>query len=173
MNTQLVEASMKIVPELIATRFEQLTPGDLFIFLIREEFYIALAAREKSEGGRNLVLILGPKFPEGTRGPTLFPWAAAAVVSFGKEYQLRLPTDPHCWSPVPPNPEQHCVLLVDNTPYFRADFVHYPGRFHTCYVRASDGMVEYEIPRGIVAFALEWEISTIGSDSNPRSILKL
>jgi hypothetical protein len=164
---------MKIVPELIVTRFEQLTPGDLFIFLIREESYIALAAKEKSGDGKNLVLVLGPQFPEGINAPHLFPWTAATVVSFAKEFQLRLPTDPHHWSTLPPGPEQHCVLLSANVPYFRANYSPYPGRFQPCYVRVSDGTIEYGIPTGIAAFAVDWEIVAPGNDLKPLSILKL
>ena len=153
-------------------RFEELTPGDLFIFLESEGSYIGLAVEDKNDRGRKLVLNLGPKFPNGVSAPHIFPWAPATVVSFAKEYQLRLPISPDHWSAVLPNPGQHCVLLVDNTAYFRANFSPYPGRFHACYVRAFDGMVEYS-PPGISAFALEWEIFTaIGDDPKPRSILK-
>ena len=62
---------MKIAPKLTVTRFEQLTQGDLFIFLVREEAYVALAAEDKNEQGKKLVLVLGPTFPEGCKGPHL------------------------------------------------------------------------------------------------------
>ncbi len=163
---------MKILPELTVTRFEQLTPGDLFIFLIREEQYVALAAEDKNEKGRNLILLLGPKFPEDVSGPHLFPWTAATVISFGKEYELQLPIFPHHWSSQPPDPQQHCILLAGNTAYVRANFSPYPRRFQPCYVRMNDGLVEYGSPPGIGAFALEWEIVTPATIRDGRTVLK-
>ena len=135
---------MKLVPKLTATRFEQVTPGDLFIFFTPEQTYVALAAKD-FEQERQLMLILGPEFPEGTTGAHLFPWKATTVISFGRDYELRLPTSPTRWSALPPSdPARHCIFLDGDAPYVRANCSPYPGRFQPCYVRMSDGLIKYD-----------------------------
>jgi hypothetical protein len=52
-----------------------------------------------------LIVPLGPRFPDGLDRPSLVGMPAANVISFGKEYVLRLPTRPEGWRLDAPDPE--------------------------------------------------------------------
>src|SRR5207247_5113378 len=110
---------------------------------------------------------LGPKFPADILGPHLLNWARATVVSFGKNYELQLPTSPSFWSETEPDPDQHCVLMCDSRVFFRANCSRYAGRFTPSYVNIEDGIVYRNRPPGIPAYAIGWEILT--DEGKPRS----
>jgi hypothetical protein len=164
---------MKIVPELTATRFEQLNPGDLFIFLENGRSCVALATQNPEEVGGKLILLLGPQLPEEMNGPHLIGWGGVTVVSFGSEYELRLPTTPNLWSDVEPPAGHFCVLLADDVPFFRANCSPIASQYRTCYVRVQDGAVSFRRPPGIHAFALSYEVLAPKMDRGLAVILKI
>jgi hypothetical protein len=91
---------MKILPTLIVTQFAQLEPGDLFVFPYGEGACVALKVRESDED--MLMVPLGPVFPDGLTHPSLVSAPSATVISFGKEYTLRLPSHAGGWRASPP-----------------------------------------------------------------------
>jgi len=163
---------MKISPKVTATRFEQLKPGDLFIFLENGWSCIALATQDPDTVGGKLILLLGPQFPKEMNGPHLIGWGSVTVVSFGNEYELRLPTFPNLWSDIEPPANEFCALLADDVPFFRANFSPTANHYRACYVRVGDGAVSFRRPPGIQAFALSYEILVPKMDQGLAAILK-
>jgi hypothetical protein len=122
---------------------------------------------------------VGPVFPDGLTYPTLLAEPAATVISFGKDYILRLPTQPKSWCSDPPPPEKHCIVMAEDTAYVRANFLATGMGYKPCYVELGSGtiatggssgrMQPYAPPHGHMSFALEWEIVT--QEPEPRQIL--
>lgn len=167
-----------VVPTLGVTRFAQLAPGDLFLALFgSNDSCVAMVAEDPSANGEKLLVPLGPRFPGGIAGPTLISPPGVTVVSFGKNYTLRLPVRAEAWAGAAPPPETVCILVTSSGSYFRVDAGPAPGR-HYCYVDIATGRInltgqglsqQYAPPAGISAFAVEWEIVT--DEPEPRRIL--
>jgi hypothetical protein len=85
---------MQTIPKVQIERFEQLSPGDLFIFSYNGKSHLALKAEDPERGRDKYILPLGPTLPTGMSVPTLLGWHAMTVISFGKDYIVRLPTNP-------------------------------------------------------------------------------
>ena len=77
---------MQVLPVVKIDRFEQLDPGDLFVYPHPNGSCWALKAVDLEANGDKLILPLGPTFPQSTGGPRLLPWQATTTVSFGKDY---------------------------------------------------------------------------------------
>jgi hypothetical protein len=163
---------MKLVPHLTAARFEQLKPGELFIALEGDRTCLALTAQDPEKDNAKLIVLLGPKFPEGIKGPHVVGWAAISVVSFGADYELRLPLEPASWSDAEPGPSMSCALLADGAPFFRANFSPTENQVRACYVKAADGTIFYRRPPGIHAFALSYEIAVAKPEQGSTIILR-
>jgi len=164
---------MLIAPQLAVTRFAQLRPGDLFIYPYGEDAFVAL--KVMAPDGDMLFMPMGPGFPDGLTYPRLLHEPAATVISFGKDYILRLPTRPKSWRSEPPPAETHCIVMAEDGAYVRASFVPEKMGYRACYVAlgsgtiATDGSSTYSAPRGHMSFALEWEMLT--QEAKPRQIL--
>jgi hypothetical protein len=102
---------MLITPPLTITRFAQLTPGELFLSPFRETSFVALTVVDPD--GDMLMVPLGPHFPDGLDRPSLVSSPGANVISFGKEYALRLPTRPDGWRLMQPDPATHCIAVTE------------------------------------------------------------
>jgi hypothetical protein len=169
---------MNIVPSLIVTRFAQLEPGDLFILPCSEGACVAMKVIDPTGDGEMLMVLLGPVFPDGLTHPSLVSAPSATVISFGKEYTLRLPSHAEGWRASPPAPETHCIVVTERGAYVRANFVAAQGLFQPCYLDMGTGIVvttgtgrlqNFSPPPGHLSFASEWEILT--TEKEPRSIL--
>jgi hypothetical protein len=99
-------------------------------------------------------------------------WVAATVVSFGQNYEVQLPTSPKFWSDIPPAKDCHCIVLAGETIFFRVNSAGRPDEFRACYVAPTGGSVLEMQPKGILAYALAWEIVTPGTQTNSQSIVK-
>jgi hypothetical protein len=129
---------MLVTPSLSVTRFAQLKPGDLFISQFGEMSFVALAAADPD--GDLLMVPLGPHFPDGLDGPSLVGSSGANVISFGKEYGLRLPARPGSWRLTPPDAGTHCIVAAEGGPFVRANFVA-PPNYKPCYVSFDTGKI--------------------------------
>jgi hypothetical protein len=169
---------MQIEPGVTVARFEQLSPGDLFIYPQGEGSFVAMKVEDPTRDGDQLMLVMGPVFPAGLTWPSLVGAPAATVISFGKEYVLRLPSDASGWAAGSPSADTHCIGVTDKGAYVRANFLPAGNGFQACYADMATGRIEargsgrsqsFAPPPGHVAFAIAWQLVTI--EKEPRVIL--
>lgn len=79
-----------MTPNLRATRFSQLKPGELFLFPDDSVYAVALAAADPVEG--EMVMI--PLGPAREKAGRLANPVQMSVLSLGNDYELRLPAQP-------------------------------------------------------------------------------
>lgn len=164
-------------PKVKISRIAQLEVGDLFIYPHDCGSCLALSAIDPAMDNDKAMVLLGPVFPRGVVSPSLVTPAQATVISFGKEYCLRLPTQPGGWVATEPSHHQLCLAVTEQATYFRVNFAgQNMPEFHPCYVNIATGLIEashdgmrYMAPRGIAAYAIAWEIVT--TEEKPRIIL--
>lgn len=170
---------MRTTPNLKATRFAQLDPGDLFLYCSDAGFSVAMAVLEPIDGDK-LVLSLGPIFPANLPGPSVqSPGPVRDVLSYGKEYVLMLPCEPQGWTSTEPPPDKHSIVIGAQGVYIRANFALSGMPFHPCYVGLPEGKIitsnsggirpQFTKPGGALTHALNWKIVT--TEPDPRSIL--
>jgi hypothetical protein len=140
-------------------RLEQLEPGDLFIFHSDTGSSVALAVKDPSKGDQ-LVLVIGPASQALPEAPILTPLPShTPVVSFAKEYILRLPCHTKAWLLVEP-PAGACVVLSGDKFYMRARYG-WGGRVALTYVSIQDGLLfvnaagNFIRPRDDCAYTME------------------
>lgn len=161
---------MKIVPPVQVTRFEQLQPGDLFIFIERSQSFYAL--KTQSTGDRSEMVLLGPTFIQEAPESILVSWQAVTVLSLGKDYSVLLPTDPGLWSLDGPNRTPVCLAVAGDSAYICANGGQPPHRYFPCFVEMKTGAIlERSLP-SIAAFTNNWEIAILSPTQPPHSILK-
>jgi len=166
---------MEVVTKPKVTRFAQLQPGDLFIFQHPAGTSVAVKATDPVSDGDPLAVVVGPSFPVGPARPMLYNPSQTTVVSFGKDYTIRLPSSADGWRTNEPPAEADFIVVTDAGGVFlRANF-RAPAAFSPCYVDMSSGEIlcnkagrQYIEPREIKAFALAWELLT--NEQKPRPI---
>jgi hypothetical protein len=151
------------IPKVRIDRFTQLDPGDVFVYL------------DDEANGEQLILPLGPTYPPGTGGPRLVMPEGFTVISYGKDYILRLPSATDAWSQRAPADDVVCIAVTSDETFFRGNCSPL-GEFVTCFVRASDGRVLYQrmpsIMPSIMAYALKWEIAAKESGQFEQVLVK-
>ena len=163
-------------------RWNELTAGDLFLFQSSELKAVGMICEL---GVSRRWLCLGPQFPKQANGPVLREHGLdAPVVSFGKNYNIKLPVKSEDWyeaKAVAEFPENfHWLLVVGCKTYLRARLrlpqTHHPAAFTAWFVDVKTGGVEINdqeqpsMPSGPAAWAANWEIVT--TEPAPRTILK-
>jgi hypothetical protein len=93
-----MEASMELIPPVQVTRFEQLEPGELFIYIDGTHVFYALKTLPPATGDRSTMVVLGPSFPEQIRESFLLPWQPVTVLSLGRNFSVLPSLDPALWS---------------------------------------------------------------------------
>lgn len=161
-----------ITPKIEVTRFEQLKPGDLFICLFDEGACLALKAEDPERNGDKLILPLGPIFPAESGGiPLLLSGRGVTVISFGRDYILRMPVDASGWTARMPERNKVSMMVADGNTYIRAFFDPSPDS-KPCWVRLDNGLIAYSGIGGIPVFATSWEIVLADAYDRPRVVLK-
>jgi hypothetical protein len=169
---------MGIDPAVKTARFAQLEAGDLFIYPHREGSCVGMKIVDPTQDGDMVMLLLGPNFPHGIAAPGLIRPPMATVISFGKEYVLRLPCSAQAWSAETPAFDIHCIAMTDQKAYVRVNYDAGQAAFQPCYIDMEAGRVHatssghfgrFSPLQGSPAFALEWELAT--SMPKPRTIL--
>jgi hypothetical protein len=163
---------MDVFPDVTISRFEQLEPGDLFIYLDDRAACFALKTEKPANGDRNEMVLLGPEFPNDISEPTILPWKPATVVSLGKHYTIRLPTDPASWLLQGDRHKAVCLAVCGKDIYVCANGGTSQGHYFACYVELRTGKIVGASLNGITAFTNTWEILLGGSEKAQRSILK-
>ena len=167
-----------MTPTLTATRFAQLQPGELFLCRHGAGATVALVACDPTDENRKLILPLGPRLPAGMASPTLVDDPGTTVVSFGRAFTVRLPTDPEAWQDQEPDAAVTPMVLTGNSLFLRCNCDTRVGVFRPCFVDLGDGRIvvqgvgrpgQFSAPPGIRAYALRWELVT--TEPKPRMIL--
>jgi hypothetical protein len=160
---------MEIIPAVRAVRYEQLEPGDLFLFV--EQGTYALKARQKSPGARNEMVVLGPNFMEGG-GPYLLGWQATTVLSFGKDFSILLSSNPSEWVGRPGDRSQVWLAIGEEKTFICANGGTSSEHYVACLVDIETGEILERQSPGHVLYTNVWEIAALGSSHPPRTILK-
>jgi hypothetical protein len=168
---------MKITPTLRSCQFAKLDSGELFIVHHRTGSYLAIAvsdpkAAKDPNAKDKMVLLLGPASPDYPKVPVLTNFSQQTpVISFAKDYKLRLPCDTIGWLATEPD-EGQCIVLAEDKVYLRAQFA---GTDKQVYIDLKAGLLlkdAYErsaYPSGDCAYTSGWTFLTTEGDA--REIL--
>jgi hypothetical protein len=174
---------MEILMKPKIMRFSQTEPGDLFIYEHSNGTSVALTVWCPIHDEK-LAVVIGPNLPDDKQWQTLIIGPESHVISFDKNFCIRLPSRPRGWRTSEPPPNVHCFLVMASGEIFlRADYrtgsqltSGTPNRFMPCYISLDTGKIasnpqnrDYIAPTGYRAFAIEWEI--ISNETLPRTIL--
>jgi hypothetical protein len=163
---------MDVIPPLVATRFEQLAPGDIFLSLGGPLLSYGLKTKAPSSGDRCNFVSLGPQFVQGVEESFLFPWQSTAVLSFGTQCTIQLSTEPTAWFTSGITRKAVWLAVASQKIYVCCNGAAGPGDYFPCFVDVTTGeIVERRLP-GTVAYTNTWELSVLGSHHPPRSVLK-
>jgi hypothetical protein len=96
------------------------------------------------------------------------------VISFEKNYTIRLPSHGGGWLTVEPPVDISCIVITDpGGIFFRANYGAL-DEFRPCYINMENGEIQtdrnaraYIVPPGIRAFAVEWELLTAEKEARP------
>jgi hypothetical protein len=161
---------MEIVPPVRVTRFEQLEPGELFIYIDRNHTFYALRTLPPATGDKSTMVVLGPSFPE--QESFLLPWQPVTVLSLGKDFAIVPSLDPSSWSMDGPSRDPVCLAIADGAAYICTNGGLPSQRYFACFVDVKTGaIVEGRLP-GYAVFTGSWEIAMLSATHPPRAILK-
>jgi len=150
--------------------FRALESGDLFIWP-DDGGGIAIVVTDPTSDGEKLALLLGPSREQGAHRPALKlgPSSHALVISFGKDFLVRLPCEAGGWLSNEPPVDAVCLLLQGDKLYFRGFFDGYGSVSRSLYVSVEDGTiftVRSGSPQGGFShpgramYAIEWALWT-------------
>jgi hypothetical protein len=163
---------MDIIPSVRTARFEQLEPGDLFVFIDRQQTFYALKTQQPASGDRSTMVLLGPSFIQDVSESFLVPWQPATVLSLGKSFSILPSMDPALWSPTGPSRTPVCLAVAGEDIYICTNGGFSPQHYFPCFVNLKTGaIVEQRLPN-LAAFTNTWEIVVLGENHPPRSILR-
>jgi hypothetical protein len=156
---------MEFMTKPTVTRFDELEPGEIFIFSHEAGLCAALAVFDPTNGSAKWILPLGPPFPNRMTCPTLKAGSGELVISFRKDYILRLPSSAQGWLTQEPSHETTCFMVTQQGVYLRANFDPFRTTFRPCYIDIESAKIcadqnGYTRPNGICAFAVQWDILT-------------
>ncbi len=158
---------MEVIPTARVVRYEQLEPGELFLFM--EAGSYALKCRQE-QGERNKMVLLGPSFNmEG--GSHLVAWQAATVLSFGKRFSILLPSAPEAWVPQRGDRSQVWLAVGEDRVFVCTNVGPSPHFMVRGYVDFDTGQISDRI-QGSALFTNTWEIAVLRANHPPRTILK-
>lgn len=156
-------------------RFAQLNAGDLFLLLDVNCRCVALCVESTTDKDK-LMVPIGPNLPSHIKGPSLLEGSRATVISFGKNFSVRLPVEPDSWLDSEPGHDTPTLAVTDEGGiYLRAQFTGFGTQPVYCFVNIADGTIcsnahSYTQPKGIKAYATAWELIT--TEATPRLIVK-
>jgi hypothetical protein len=163
---------MEIVPPVRVARFEQLEPGELFIYIDGTQKFYALKTQQPSSGDRSTMVLLGPSFIQDIKESILVPWQPVTVLSFGKSFSVLPSLDLASWSLAGSTRQSVCLAVADADVYICTNGGSSPHQYFPCFVEVKTGaIIEGHLP-GTAAFTATWEIAVLGTKHPPRSILK-
>jgi hypothetical protein len=163
---------LNIVPPITIARFEQLEPGELFSYTLRDRSGFGVKTQEPPNGDKNCFVALGPEFPYEAEESFLMPWQRMTVVSFGCDYTLILASDAKTWFIDGDRRSRVCVAISDGKAYVCTNGGMSPQQFFPCFVELTTGaIVEHSLP-GTTVYTYAWEMAFISPNMPPYTILK-
>jgi hypothetical protein len=159
---------VQVIPTARTVRYEQLEPGELFLFT-DEGTYALKCRQEKDE--RNKMVLLGPSFMDGG-GSHLLAWQAITVLSFGKDFTIFLPTEPHAWVSQPLDHSQVWLAVAEDRTFVCTNVGPSPQHPVRGFVDLGTGEIAERRIQGSALFTNSWEIVVLGTNHPPRTILK-
>lgn len=163
---------MRVIPNLKVMRLNQLQPGDLFIGAEHKPPCVGLKGVDPECDGDAIVLWLGPELPDRT-GPRVTAAQHETVIAIGKDYVLRLPTEPDGWTAEFPPIGAACLAIADDKVFFRGNFAPEPDGFKPCWIEVESGILRYRPPPGISAYAVKWEIAIEEPLCRQQTVLRI
>lgn len=163
---------MDVIPPVVATRFEQLEPGDLFLYLNEQTAFYGLKTKQPASGDPCSMVTLGPPFYQQVKESFLLPWQPATVLSFGKTCTIQLGTNPAAWFTTGTTRSPVCLAVAGQKLYVCCNGGPGPNRYLPCFVDVSTGEIVERRLQGIVAYTNTWEIAVLGNNHPPRIVLK-
>lgn len=163
---------MEIVPSVRVTRFEQLEPGELFIYMDGTHTFYALKTQPPATGDKSTMVVLGPSFPEDLKEAFLLPWQPATVLSLGKNFSILPSLDPASWSLQGPGRAPVCLAVAEGSTFICANGGASPQRYFACFVEVETGAIVEGRLQGHAVFTGAWEIAVQSPNHPPRSILR-
>jgi hypothetical protein len=163
---------MEIIPSAKVTRFEQLEPGELFLYIDGRYTFYALKTQQRSSGNQSMMVMLGPSFIEDSKEAFLLPWQGATVLSLGRNFSIILPTEAAAWSWKGPSRVAVCLAISEDAAFICANGGFSPQQYFPCFVDVKTGaVIEGRIPASAL-FTNTWEIAVLGPNHPPLSVLK-
>ena len=159
---------MQVIPAARAVRFEQLEPGELFLFV--EGSVYALKTLPRQQGDRAQMLLLGPTV-KGGAGAQLYEWQAATVLTLGRNFAILLPTEACVWAPRPGHPAQVWLALAEDRIFIYANLGPSPQYFVAGFVDIRTGQI-VEHFQDSALFTNTWEIAVVDTHHPPRTVVK-
>ena len=163
---------MEIVPAVRATRFEQLDPGDLFVFMDGRQTFYALKTQSPASGDRTSMVLLGPSFIQDVPESFLVPWQPVTVLSLGRNFSILPSLNSASWSPSGPSRKPVCLAVAEEGTYICTNGGPSPQHYFPCFVDVKTGAIVQRHLSGSSAFTNDWEIVALAGNHAPRPILK-
>jgi len=163
---------MEIIPPVLAVRFEQLEPGDLFVFTESSLSMLAIKTAVPVNADRNNLVLLGPQFPHGANEAFLLPWQPTTVASFGKSFSVLLPTDPADWNQNGPSRDPICLAVCEDKTYVCVNGGASPQHFFQCFVELATGAIVEGRLKGSTTYTGRWEIALLSPNHPPRLFVR-
>jgi hypothetical protein len=161
---------MEIIPQARMTKFSDVQPGDLFLYMDGQNKFYAI----RTQGPQTTMVMLGPSFhPPDVTEAFLFAWDVSTVLSFGKDYSILLPTDAASWvwSGQTRSPPIWLAVAGDSM-FICANGGRSSQNYFPCFVDVKTGAILGRSLPGTSVYTNTWEIAVLGNNYPPRTILK-
>ena len=163
---------MNIIPPVKIERFEQLQPGDLFVYMNEGAGCFALKLERERDNDPNKMVFIGPDFPHDMKESYILPWQKATVVSHGKNFNIVLPGRAASWKPQTEMRKPVCLAVIEKEVFFCTNGGTSPEHYIPCYIGAATGKIHMSRPAGSIAFTHDWKITVPGPSDTSLSLLK-
>ncbi len=164
--------TLKILPPVNVTRFEQLKPGQIFVFFDHTSPCYAIKTAKSPNRDRSDMVLLGPGFSTEVPNATLLSWQPATVAVMGRDLTLVLATDPSKWFTDGDRRAPVCLAVCGEDVFVCANGGPTPQRYLACYINLRTGdIVEGRLP-SIAAFTRSWRLAAPTGDGSSMTLLE-
>jgi hypothetical protein len=161
------EEQLDVIPRLRSARFEQLDPGDLFIYL--DGGLKSYALKTEPRGDRSGMVMLGPTFFRNIQESFLVSWQPATVLCFGRDFSIFPSTDPADWALNGNTRSPVCLAVAGEQIFICTNGGSSPQDHHPSYVNVDNGeIIDGHLPSAV--FTRSWRLSVLG-DQHPPCVL--